>query len=519
MTKKDVKKNLGVNDIPIVAILGHVDHGKTSILDYIRKSNVQNCEAGGITQKISVFTVSLGEDKSKSITFIDTPGHEAFDFMRLRGGSVTDIVVLVVAANDGVKPQTIESIKIIKDSTAKPIVVINKVDLPDIDIAKIKRDLVNQGLLLEGMGGDIPVIEISAKTGKGIAEFLDLIFLVADVEGLQDRGELPKGVVAKAFVLESVKDQSRGNISTVVLISGNLCKGSWLGFKSNDGIQIERVKGIISEDGKNFCDLLCGCGGRIIGVSQLVTVGSEIYILEKNDKVLLNNMYAKEEKDEEKPLIEEDIFGELFNSQGEGDINNCLNVIVKSSSEGSLQALEKSLSKLEKDGYSIKIVSSAVGDINQKDVELAKLSKSILLGFEVVTTKGVEDIAKKSGVLLRIYSVIYKLLEEVEDALEMLASPEETEEEIGNAVVKMLITLNNSSVVLGSRVKDGILKRDCKVYIVRDDEIIGEGIIKSLRKNKDTVTEVKQGEECGVVLNIDVNAQEGDMIYCYKSVK
>ncbi|HBB64816.1 TPA: translation initiation factor IF-2, partial [Patescibacteria group bacterium] len=206
MAKDANKKNMDVKSrVPIVAILGHVDHGKTTILDYIRKSNVQSCEAGGITQKISIFTVSPSGDTSKQITFIDTPGHEAFDLMRSRGGAVADIVLLVVAANDGVKPQTIESIEIIKNSTVKPIVVISKSDLPDIDIAKIKRDIVNNGLLLEGMGGTIPVIQVSAKTGKGMNELLDLINLVVDVEGLQNREELPEGVAAKALVLESIK--------------------------------------------------------------------------------------------------------------------------------------------------------------------------------------------------------------------------------------------------------------------------------------------------------------------------
>ena len=284
MVKRTDKDKRSVQSrIPIVAILGHVDHGKTTILDYIRKTNVQSCEAGGITQKISVFTVAIDNDPSKRITFIDTPGHEAFDLMRVRGGSIADIVLLVVAANDGVKPQTVESIDIIKHSSAKPIVVINKVDLPDVDIAKVKRDIVNEGLLLEGMGGNIPVIEVSGKTGKGIPELLDLITLVAEVEGLPDRGELPNGVVAKAFVLESVRDKTRGNISSIVLVSGNLCKGSWLGYSNDGKVVVERIKGVISEDGKNICDLQCGCGGKIIGISNLIPVGSEVYILEENE--------------------------------------------------------------------------------------------------------------------------------------------------------------------------------------------------------------------------------------------
>ena len=529
MVKKKEIQKVELSRVPIVAILGHVDHGKTTILDQIRKSHVQSCEAGGITQRISVFTVSPSSDESKKITFIDTPGHEAFDLMRLRGGSIADIVILVVAGNDGVKPQTIESIDIINNSTAKAIVAINKSDLPDIDVAKIKRDLVKHGLSVEGMGGTIPIVEVSGKTGKGIPELLDLINLVVDVEGLQERETLVEGVVAKAFVLESVKEQSKGNVSTLVLTSGDLCKGSWIGYKVGDHTKIEKVKGIISEEGDNVCDLFCGYGGNVIGLSELIPVGSEVYILKENSEKLLSSLYKVEEvveeiveepeviEGEEKAIAQDDMFGDLFKEEKE-EGENFLNVILKSSSEGSLEAIRKSLGKVEKDGFTVKIISEGVGDVSLQDVDMAKLSKAILLGFEVGSERGVEDIAKKSGVLYRTYTIIYKLVEEIEDALDMLSAPAHEEEEIGNGVIKMIITLTDGSKVLGTRIKDGILKRDCKCYLVRNDEILGESKIKSLRKNKDTVTQVKQGEECGVILNSNVEAQEGDELYCYKVI-
>lgn len=516
MVKKVEKQNICAQArVPIVAILGHVDHGKTTILDYIRKSHVQSCEAGGITQKISVFTIAPNKDASKKITFIDTPGHEAFDLMRSRGGSIADIVLLVVAANDGVKPQTVESIEIIKKSSAKPIVVINKIDLPDVNVAKIKRDITNEGLQVEGMGGNIPVIEVSGKTGKGISELLDLINLVADVEGLEDRGILPEGVAASGYVLESVKDKTRGNISSLVLISGDLCKGSWLGYKKGESFEIEKVKGIISEEGENICDLSCGCGGKVIGISSLIPLGTEVFILEKNNLKLLSTLYKVEPTLEDLSIVEDDIFGSIFDEE-QKDGDTILNVIVKSSSQGSLEALKQSLVKVKKDEYSVNIVSDGVGDITNKDIEMAKLSKAILLGFEVGIEKGSEDVAKKSGVLVRTYSIIYKLVEEVEDALEMLSTPAHVEEEIGSAVIKMMFVLSDGSKVLGSRVKEGILKRDCKCYVVRNDEILAEGKIKSLRKGKETVHEVKQGEDCGVILDIDVESNEGDELYCYK---
>jgi len=512
------KKKKCENRVPIVAILGHVDHGKTTILDYIRKSHVQSCEAGGITQKISVFNISPSGDKGKQITFVDTPGHEAFDLMRTRGGIIADIVLLVVAANDGVKPQTLESIEIIKSSSAKPILVINKTDLPDTNVAKIKREVVSHGLLLEGMGGEIPVIEVSGKTGKGIPELLDMINLVADVDGLQKRTKLPKGVVAQAYVLESVKDKTRGNISTLVLVQGNLCRGAWLGYKKDEDYEIEKIKGIISEEGENICDLSCGCGGKIIGVSDLLPLGSEVYILQERDMKLLNSLYEEEHEDLESALVEDDIFASLFEGEEE-EKDNKLEVVIKSSSQGSLEALKKSLDKLKKDEFTVDIVAQGVGDISNKDIEIASLSKAIVLGFEVGLEKGGEDFAKKSGVLVRTYSIIYKLVEEIEDALDMLSAPKVTEEEIGNGVIRMIFTLTNGSKVLGSRVKEGILKRDCKSYVVRNDEIIGEGKILSLRIGKDTVHEVKQGEECGVILDTEVNALEGDELYCYKVLR
>ncbi len=516
MVKKVTKQKTCVESrVPIVAILGHVDHGKTTILDYIRKSHVQSCEAGGITQKISVFTVAPNNDFSKKITFIDTPGHEAFDLMRSRGGSIADIVLLIIAANDGVKPQTVESIEIIKKSSAKPIVVINKVDLPDINLTKIKRDVTNEGLQVEGMGGSIPVIEVSGKTGKGIPELLDLINLVAQVEGVQERGELPPKVVAKAFVLESVKDKTKGNVSTLVLVNGDLCKGSWLGYKVDEKITVEKVKGIVSEEGENICDLSCGCGGKVIGISNLIPLGSEVYILQENSPKLLEPLYIEQIVVQEQALIEDEMFGSIFEEElKDGDTN--LNVILKSSSQGSLEALKHSLERVKKDEYTVNIVSCGVGDISNKDVDMAKLSKSILLGFEVGIEKGIEDIAKKNSVLVRTYSIIYKLVEEVEDALEMLSTPKHVEEEIGNGIIKMMFLLSDGSKVLGCRVKDGILKRDCKSYIVRNDEILGEGKILSLRKGKDTVHEAKQGEDCGVILDIDIDSNEGDEIYCYK---
>ncbi len=513
MSKKSQNTTQEDMRVPIVTILGHVDHGKTTILDNIRKSNVQSCEAGGITQRVSVFTVCVKDEKR--ITFIDTPGHEAFDLMRSRGGSIADIVLLIVAADDGVQPQTKESIDIINRSTAKPIVVINKCDLPDVDIPKIKRELVSNGMQVEGLGGNVPVIEVSGKTGKGIPELLDLILLVAEVEGLQEREELPKGVLGKAFVLESIKDQSKGNVSSITLIQGKICEGDLFGYKIGNEYFVEKVKGVISESDEDLCLLGSGCGGKILGVSNLLELGTEIFVLESKDEKLLKSLYkcvSAESITEESAL--DDFFGDQQNTK-----DKYLNIIVKSSSQGSLEALKNAIGKIDEDGYSAKIIQSGVGNITLQDVEMASVSKAIVLGFEVGVENGVSDYAKNNKVLVRSYDIIYKLLEEVNDVVSMMSLPAVAEEEIGKAVVKAIFVLSNGTKVYGSRVESGIMKRDCRCDIVRKDEIVGEGKIKSLRINKDVVTEAKTGFDCGIQFDKEVDIKEGDEVYCFKVVK
>ena len=513
-TKSTIKK--GKLRTPVVTILGHVDHGKTTILDRIREADVQSSEAGGITQKVSVFTVQI-PGKDQEITFVDTPGHEAFDLMRSRGGAIADIVLLIVAANDGVQPQTKESIEIINASNVKPIVVINKVDLPNINIEKVKRDIVSNGLQIEGFGGTIPVIEVSAKTGVGIKELLDLILLVSEVEGLREDIKLPEGISGKAFILESVKDKSKGNVSSVVLIQGNLCQGNWFGYKFNEKLYIEKIKGLITEDGGNLCSLECGCGGKIIGLSNLLDLGTEGYILEKNDKGLLESVLKIKEEEEKKK--EEFSFEDFFApNEEENEEGGSLNVIIKSSSEGSLEAIKNTLEKIVEDDFSVKILDSGVGNITLKDVEFAMLSKAIILCFEVQIEAGVADYAKKNKVLVKTYDIIYRIFEEIKEALVAMSLPQETEEEIGNATVKTIFVLSDGSKVLGSKVDKWMLKKDCKVYVVRNDEIIGESKIKSLRINKDQVNEVKNGFECGIQLVDTIEAKEGDSIYCYKKI-
>jgi translation initiation factor IF-2 len=514
---KSKKENKVENRVPIVSILGHVDHGKTTILDYIRNAHVQSGEVGGITQKISAFTIDV---KGKKITFVDTPGHEAFDLMRTRGGSIADIVLLVVAANDGVKPQTEESIEIIKNSKAKPIVVINKIDLPNLDIEKVKREINDKGILLEGLGGNTPVVLVSGKTGKGIDLLLETITLVAEVEGLENRGELPEGVFAKGFVLESIKDKSRGNVSTIVVTNGRLSVGDWIGYTNNEKTMIEKIKGIITEEGKNLEVLDTGYGGKILGLSVLVALGSEVFAFKAKDEKLVKKIFVQAEKEEElkeeeaKPLDISSLFGDFKTEE-----KKVLNVIVKASSQGALEAIRKSLGKIEIEGFKVNIAQDGVGDITMQEVQMAKLTKSIVLGFETKMEDGVEEFSKKNKVLIRNYDLIYKLIDEVVAAIDLLANPGESEEETGSGEVKQLFTLSNGSSVIGCRVAKGVIKKGCKAYLVRGDDIIGEGRIESLKHMKENIVEATVGVECGVILDTHIDAVLGDTLYCYKIIK
>lgn len=511
--------------VPVVSILGHVDHGKTTILDKIRQTDVQLGEAGGITQKISVFTVDV--PTKGLITFVDTPGHEAFDLMRTRGGTIADIVLLIVAANDGVKPQTKESIEIIKNSKAKPIVVINKIDLPNIDLESVKRELVAAGLQVEGLGGTVPVVGVSGKTGEGIPELLDMIMTVAEVEGLIERGELPNHASGRGYVLESVKDQARGYVSSVVTVQGKFNRGDTLIYRKGDSVITEKIKGFISEEGVNLDSFNEGYGGRILGLSAPIDLGTEIYVTAETDKralAELSKLIVMEQKS--KDVAEEEtsddilakMFGGAVTETTEGDKKN-LNVVLKSSSEGSLEAIKKSLSKVDVDGNKVNLILADIGDITSNDIDKASVTKSILLAFEVSINPDAAALAKDRKVLIRQYSIIYKIVEEVTDALTMLTTPQETEEDLGEADVKAIFVLSNGKKIIGGRVKTGMMKRNASCYIVRNDDIIGQGKITSLRTNKSEINEAQKGVDFGAMIDPEVDAKEGDEIHCFKVVK
>ncbi len=524
MSNKETKKN--EKQVPVVSILGHVDHGKTTLLDYIRDTKVQAKEAGGITQKISVFTINVGKDDENLITFIDTPGHEAFDLMRDRGGSIADIVLLIIAADDGIKPQTLESVEIIKKSSVKPIVVITKVDLGKVNIPKIKRDLANRNLLVEGMGGDVPVIEVSAKTGKGVPELLDMINLVVEVEGLKEKVNLPKGILGKGFILESIKDKFRGNIVTLVVSEGEFVLGKWFAYKEGENIHFEKIKAFLTEEEEEMASLKKGFGGKVIGISQLVDLGTEVYCFDEKDEDLSKKLFKTEEvtkvqeQEEAEEIGQEEMLEGFFDEVNDKEEEKEFRVFVKSSSEGSLEAIKKSVEKISVEGVNVKIVGSGIGNIKISDVELASITKAVVLGFEVSFEKGVEELAKKNKVFIKTYDIIYKLVDEIEDVVKTMVSPEDAEEEIGNAQVKGIFELSDGTQVIGCKGTEGTVKRGEKAYIVRDDDIIGEGKITSMKHGKKDIKEGTKGNEFGVVLAKSVpNIEVGDILYCFSILK
>ncbi len=519
---------------PIVTLLGHVDHGKTSILDKIRSTSVQEGEVGGITQSISVYTVNHND---KDITFIDTPGHESFDLMRSRGGEAADMVILVVAANDSVKPQTKESIEVIKKNNVNCIVAINKVDLPDVDIAKVKRDLANEGIQVESAGGDVPSVEVSAKEGKGIDELMDMIHLVTEVSEAE-KSEVPEGALGKGVILESFKDTSIGNVSVFVSFSGKFEKGKYIAYRHNGEILTDKIKGFVEETGGGIHEINEGYGGRVIGLSNLLELGQQIYCVEdpkgdysglfaeskpakvkKKTKVQPEPETADEECVSEEES-QEDLLSMLLESkQTEDEDQEELNVVLKASSQGKLEAIENSLKSLEKEGLVVRILQSGVGSVNLSDVEYAQNMGAIVIGFEVCVDKSASEFASRKHVLIKTYDLIYDLVDELGDAAEAMMAPTEEEKALGKATIKQVFTLSDGTKVIGMRVNEGEIKHGSLCRVVRDKKVICEGKVTSMRCGKEKVNKMGKGADCGVVMTPECDTKEGDLFQAYTIVK
>ncbi|MEI7603861.1 MAG: translation initiation factor IF-2 [bacterium] len=501
---------------PVVTVMGHVDHGKTTLLDKIRHANVADKEFGGITQKIGGYQIS---HKGKKITFIDTPGHEAFSEMRQRGASVTDIIVLVVAADDGIQNQTREVINIYKKSNVQMIVAVNKIDMPGSNPEKVKRELASEGLSLEGWGGDIPVVEISAKMGTNIDGLLDTIQLVAELSEI-DQIETYKpdpsiDYLSESVIIESYVDKALGPVATCIVKAGKISRGDFAAAGGTYG----KIRALIDQNNKTVSDAIVSDPILIVGLTTVQNTG-EIVRTYANDKLARQNSTKSinEQIEEERQEIIEEI-SDQFDFFNDDQEENTFRIILKSDTKGSMDAIIASLEKLDITGIKLKIQSKSLGPVNLSDVEYASSTKSLIIAFNVEVPKGLETSIKAKKVLIREYKLIYQLLEELEMALYGLTMPEEEEVIIGTANVKSLFILSNKSMVAGCEVKSGKIIKGYKVAVERKGERIHEGKIVSLRHLKDEVKEMSVGAECGIVLDPGFDIQTGDKMIVFKMEK
>ena len=493
---------------PVVTIMGHVDHGKTSLLDYIRKSKVASAEAGGITQHIGAYQV---EQKGSLITFIDTPGHAAFSKMRLRGASATDIVILVVAADDGVMPQTIESIKHAKDSNVPIIVAVNKMDKEGADLEKVKQVLSTHDVISDEWGGDVLMVGVSALTGEGVEALLESITLTAEMSEINAVVEKP----ASGVVLEARLDKGRGKVTTILVQSGTLKKGDIV----IAGQEYGKVKQIIDDKGKPVNQAGPSTPVEILGLSGVPESGAEVLVVETERKAREVADFRKS-KDREAKLQKQQAekMDNFFATMEEGEIST-VNVVIKSDVRGSAQALVEALEELSTDEVRVKVVSSGVGAINNTDISLASASEAIVLGFNVRADAVAKKAADTEGVKIEYYSIIYNLIDDIKAIMGGLLSPELSENIIGIAGVKDVFRSPKFGDIAGCMVEEGVVRKDSPIRVLRDSVVIYEGELESLRRFKDDVKEVKSGTECGIgVLNYK-DVQPGDQIEVFERVE
>ena len=508
LVQEDIDEAESTPRPPVVTIMGHVDHGKTSLLDYIRKSKVASAEAGGITQHIGAYQV---EQKGSLITFIDTPGHAAFSKMRLRGASATDIVILVVAADDGVMPQTIESIKHAKDSNVPIIVAINKIDKEGAEIDKVKQVLSTHDVIADEWGGDVLMVGVSAHTGEGIDELLESITLTAEMAEISAVSEKP----ASGVVLEARLDKGRGKVTTVLIQSGTLNKGDIV----IAGLEFGKVKQILDDQGKPINKAGPSTPVEILGLSGVPDSGAEVLVVESERKAREVAEFRKT-KDRETKLQKQQAekMDNFFSKMEDGEIST-VNVLIKSDVRGSAQALVEALEELSTEEVKVKVVSSGVGAINNTDISLASASDAIVLGFNVRADAVARKTADTEGVKIEYYSIIYNLIDDIKAIMGGMLSPELSENIIGIAGVKDVFRSPKFGDIAGCMVEEGVVRKDSPIRVLRDSVVIYEGELESLRRFKDDVKEVKSGTECGIgVLNY-TDVQPGDQIEVFERIE
>ena len=494
---------------PVVCVMGHVDHGKTSLLDAIRKTNVTDREAGGITQHIGAYVVSI---KGQKITFLDTPGHEAFTAMRMRGANSTDIAVLVVAADDGVMPQTVEAINHAKAAGVEIIVAINKVDKPSANIERVKQELSEYELIPEDWGGSTIFVPVSAKTHQGIEELLEMILLTSEVCELKAN---PKRK-ARGLVIEAQLDKGKGPVATILVQKGTLHVGDFIAAGASSG----KVRAMMDDKGRRVKEAGPSTPVEILGLSDVPNAG-EVLVATENDKEA-KNFAATFISENKNRLLEETkakmSLDDLFSQIQEGNLKE-LNLIVKADVQGSVEAVKQSLVKLSNDEVVVKVIHGGVGAINESDVTLASASNAIIIGFNVRPDAQAKSIADREKVDMRLYRVIYQAIEDVEAAMKGMLDPVYEEQVTGHAVVRQTFKASGVGTIAGSYVLDGKITRGSKARITRDGEQIFEGPLASLKRFKDDVKEVNAGYECGLVFEGFNDLQEDDMIEVYIMVE
>ena len=494
---------------PVVCVMGHVDHGKTSLLDAIRKTNVTRGEAGGITQHIGAYVVDINGQK---ITFLDTPGHEAFTAMRMRGANSTDIAVLVVAADDGVMPQTVEAISHAKAAGVEIIVAINKIDKPSANIERVKQELSEYELIPEDWGGTTPFVPVSAKTGEGIDDLLEMILLTAEVSELKANPNR----AARGLVIEAQLDKGKGPVATILVQKGTLHVGDFIAAGACNG----KVRAMMDDKGRRVKQAGPSTPVEILGLGDVPNAG-EVLMSFENDKEAKN--FAAAFVSENKNRLLEETKGKLsldnlFDQIQASDLKE-LPIIVKADVQGSVEAVKQSLVKLSNDEVVVRVIHGGVGAVNESDVSLAATSNAIIIGFNVRPDTTAKQLAEQEGVDLRLYRVIYQAIEDVEAAMKGMLDPVFEEKVIGHAEVRQLFKASGIGTIAGSYVLDGTFQRGCKVRITRDEEQIYEGELASLKRFKDDVKEVRAGYECGLVFQDFNDVKEEDKVEAYIMVE
>lgn len=503
-TEEDLEK--AIHRPPVVTIMGHVDHGKTSILDYIRKTNVVAGESGGITQHIGAYKVELEE--GKEITFLDTPGHEAFTAMRARGAQITDIVVLVVAANDGVMPQTVEAIDHAKAAEVPIIVAINKIDLPETDPDRVKRELSEHEVLVEDWGGKVQAVPVSAKTGDGIEDIMSSILLEAEVLELKANPDTQ----SRGTVIDSKLDKGHGAIATVLIQKGTLRVGDPFICSNSSG----KVRAMMNERGQRVDKALPSEAVQILGFEK-VPQAADIFAVFENEKdlkrIASDRQRMKREIEQKKIVTQSlDTISALIK---DGSIKT-LPLVIKGDVDGSIEALAETLDKIEHEEVGVQVIHKAVGMVTESDVLLAAASSAIVIGFHVQISSNAKLLANQEGVEIRSYTVIYNAVEDIKLALEGLLEPEKIENIIGKASVLEIFKIPKQGFIAGSKVDEGLIKRGEMARIIREEEVIHEGLINSLKRFKDDVREVKEGMECGIGVDEFSKFKESDEIVVYE---